>query len=275
MSSNINELKEIFEYELRTKLSEKARTSIDEIKTLQNCFKYYDNNREGFVNESTWINAILRTGITGFSQNDLELLYFTYVANPSDNIDYQQFCDYIFGRENISKMSYNKIKNKKLKSDLTGNNNKYIRNNYQNIDLNKYNRNYMNKQKEYENVSNINQGNNNFELLIEKLKEKINTNNGVTYYTFIKNLKTNEEKLSQTVSIDELSISLQQLRLGISSNDIYDFFNYLDEEKIGRVSTNNIIGIIIEPINEKRILYLNKVFKYLDTEKKGEISINM
>ena len=274
MSSNINELKEIFEYELRTKLSEKARTSIDEIKTLQNCFKYYDNNREGFVNESTWINAILHTGITGFSQNDLELLYTTYVANPSDNIDYQQFCDYIFGRENISKMSYNKIKNKKLKSDLTDNNNKYIRNNYQNIDLNKYNRNYMNKQKEYENVSNINQGNNNFELLIEKLKEKINTNNGVTYYTFIKNLKTNEEKLSQTVSIDELSISLQQLRLGISSNDIYDFFNYLDEEKIGRVSTNNIIGIIIEPINEKRILYLNKVFKYLDTEKKGEISIN-
>ena len=96
----------------------------------------------------------------------------------------------------------------------------------------------------------------------------------MTYYTLLKNLKTNEEKLSQTVSIDELSISIQPLRLNISSNDIYEFFNYLDEEKIGRVSTNNIIGILLEPINERRIIYLNKVFKHLDTDKKGEISIN-
>ena len=277
MTNNIQELKEIFEYELKTKLSEKAKRTLDEIKTLLNCFKYYDTSKEGFVDESTWINAILRTGITGFSQNDLEMLYTTYVVNPSDNIDYQKFCDYIFGRENISKMSYNKIKNKKLKTDLidrSNNNNYYYkRNNFQNIDLNKYNKNYYNKQKEYESVTNI-KINNNFELLIDKFKEKINTNNGVTYYTLLKNLKTNEEKLSQTVSIDELSISIQPLRLNISSNDIYEFFNYLDEEKIGRVSTNNIIGILLEPINERRIIYLNKVFKHLDTDKKGEISIN-
>ena len=276
MTNNIQELKEIFEYELRTKLSEKAKRTMDEIKTLLNCFKYYDTNKEGFVDESTWINAILRTGITGFSQDDLEMLYTTYVVNPSDSIDYQIFCDYIFGRENISKMSYNKIKNKKLKTDLidkSNNNYYYKRNNFQNIDLNKYNRNYLNKQKEYESVTNI-KLNSNFELLIEIFKEKINTNNGVTYYTLLKNLKTNEEKLSQTVSIDELSISIQQLRLNISSNDIYEFFNYLDEEKIGRVSTKDIIGILLKPINERRILYLNKVFKHLDTDKKGEISIN-
>ena len=279
MNNEMKDLKEIFEYELKAKLSEKARKSQDEIKTLLNCFKYYDINKEGFVDESTWVNAILRTGITGFSQNDLEMLYTTYVPNPSDNIDYQQFCDYIFGRENISNMnmSYNKLMNHKVKTVLTDrnkNNNYYIRNNFQNIDLNKYNRNYLNKQKEYENVSNINRMNSNFELLIEKFKEKINTNNGVTYYTFVKNLKSNEEKLSQTVSIDELSISIQQLKLNISSNDIYEFFNYLDEEKIGRVSTNNIIDIILEPINERRIIYLNKVFKHLDIDKKGEISIN-
>ena len=270
--NNLNELKEIFEYELKTKLSEKAKTSINEQKTLLNCFKYYDINNEGFADESRWINSILRTGITGFSHNDLEKLYKSYVSNPSDSINYQNFCDYIFGRENIGKISYANIRNNKMKNDMRDNN-YYIRNNFQNIDLNKYNRNYLNKNREYENVSNKNQGNN-YELLIEKLKEKINTNNGMTYYTLIKNLKANEEKLSQTVSLDELSISLQQLHLNISSNDIYELFNYLDSEKIGRISTSDILNLITEPINEKRKIYLVKVFKSIDSDKKGEISIN-
>ena len=270
--NNLNELKEIFEYELKTKLSEKAKTSISEQKTLLNCFKYYDINNEGFADESRWINSILRTGITGFSHNDLEKLYKSYVSNPSDSINYQNFCDYIFGRENVGKISYANIRNNKMKNEMRDNN-YYIRNNFQNIDLNKYNRNYLNKNREYENVSNKNQGNN-YELLIEKLKEKINTNNGMTYYTLIKNLKANEEKLSQTVSLDELSISLQQLHLNISSNDIYELFNYLDSEKIGRISTSDILNLITEPINEKRKIYLVKVFKSIDSDKKGEISIN-
>ena len=270
--NNLNELKEIFEYELKTKLSEKAKTSISEQKTLLNCFKYYDINNEGFADESRWINSILRTGITGFSHNDLEKLYKSYVSNPSDSINYQNFCDYIFGRENVGKISYANIRNNKMKNEMRDNN-YYIRNNFQNIDLNKYNRNYLNKNREYENVSNKNQGNN-YELLIEKLKEKINTNNGMTYYTLIKNLKANEEKLSQTVSLDELSISLQQLHLNISSNDIYELFNYLDSEKIGRISTSDILNLITEPINEKRTIYLVKVFKSIDSDKKGEISIN-
>ena len=270
--NNLNELKEIFEYELKTKLSEKAKTSISEQKTLLNCFKYYDINNEGFADESRWINSILRTGITGFSHNDLEKLYKSYVSNPSDSINYQNFCDYIFGRENVGKISYANIRNNKMKNDMRDNN-YYIRNNFQNIDLNKYNRNYLNKNREYENVSNKNQGNN-YELLIEKLKEKINTNNGMTYYTLLKNLKANEEKLSQTVSLDELSISLQQLHLNISSNDIYELFNYLDSEKIGRISTSDILNLVTEPINEKRTIYLVKVFKSIDSDKKGEISIN-
>ena len=281
MTSNINELKEIFEYELKTKLSEKAKSTTNELKTLLNCFKYYDINREGLADETMWINSILRTGISGFSQNDLEVIFTTYVKNPTDSINYQEFCNYIFGKEDFSKISYTQMKNKKLKYDLKNNNtdsfNKeknYVRNNFQNIDLNKYNRTYLNKQKEYENVSNKNNENNNYELLVEKLKEKIHINNGMIFYTFVKNLKTNEEILSQSVSIDELSLSIQQLNLNISSNDIYEFFNYLDVEKIGRVSTNVILNVLKGELNDRRKIYLNKVFKILDSEKKGEISIN-
>ena len=266
-NNNISELREIFEYELKTKLTEKAKSSISEYKTLLNCFKYYDINNEGYADESMWINAILKTGITGFSQNDLQQIYKTYVSNNNNSINYQEFCKYIFGKENLDKISYVQMRNKVVKNDLNK-----LNTNFQNIDLNKYNRNYYNKQKEYENVSGKYQENN-YENLINKFKEKININNGMNYYSFVKSLKENQEALSQSVSIDELSISIQQLHLGISSNDIYEFFNYLDTDKIGRISTNDILNIITEPINEKRQLILNQAFKSLDTEKKGEISI--
>ena len=266
-NNNISELREIFEYELKTKLTEKAKSSISEYKTLLNCFKYYDINNEGYADESMWINAILKTGITGFSQNDLQQIYKTYVSNNNNSINYQEFCKYIFGKENLDKISYVQMRNKVVKNDLNK-----LNTNFQNIDLNKYNRNYYNKQKEYENVSGKYQENN-YENLINKFKEKININNGMNYYSFVKSLKENQEALSQSVSIDELSISIQQLHLGISSNDIYEFFNYLDTDKIGRISTNDILNIIKEPINEKRQLILNQAFKILDTEKKGEISI--
>ena len=74
----------------------------------------------------------------------------------------------------------------------------------------------------------------------------------MTFYSFVKNLKTNEETLSQSVSIDELSLSIQQLKLNISSNDIYEFFNYLDVEKIGRVSSNTILKVLKGELNDRR-----------------------
>ena len=84
------------------------------------------------------------------------------------------------------------------------------------------------------------------------MKEKIHINNGMTFYSFVKNLKTNEETHSQSVSIDELSLSIQQLKLNISSNDIYEFFNYLDVEKIGRVSSNTILKVLKGELNDRR-----------------------
>ena len=74
----------------------------------------------------------------------------------------------------------------------------------------------------------------------------------MTFYSFVKNLKTNEETLSQSVSIDELSLSIQQLKLNISSNDIYEFFNYLDVEKIGRVLSNTILKVLKGELNDRR-----------------------
>ena len=292
MNSSNDELKKIFEYELKLKLSSKAKHFNDEYKYLLNCFKFYDINNEGEVDNKIWIKAILKTGITGFSENDLDSLYNTYLANNFDKIDYKDFCNYIFGRERTDALS------KSLKNNIFNNNSnnniyekKSLFNTFQNIDLNQYNKNNINNiNKGYESISNVSsnktnrirsqknlnksQDNSKSEDLINKIKEKIHIDNGVVYYSFMKFLKINEEPKSQKVSLEDISITIQELHLNISSVEIHDFYNYLDSEKEGRIPTNKILNLIKGPLDDKRKDFIKQIFSNIDNDKKGEISIN-
>ena len=286
MSSSISELKQIFEYELKRKLSQKSRNLIEEMKTLINCFKYYDINNEEEIDKSIWIKGILRTGLSGFGEDDLDTLYNSYVQNNSGKINYKDFCNYIYERQ-----SSDSISQKNLNAYFTENNNisnkkNYIYNNIQKIDLNNYNKNYSIRQNKgnknlnnninnYNNTNNLETPtNNNSESLNNKMKEIIHVDNGVVFYSFLKFLKINEEPTSQKVSFEDLSVTIQELHLNISSSELHEFFNNLDSEKTGRISIDNIINIIKGPLDEKRKSYISTIFSNIDTEKTGEISIN-
>ena len=118
------DLQSTFEYELKRKLSEKARNPILEMKTLLNCFKYYDTNNEGQIDKSLWVKGILRTGVTNFSDDDLDKLFNSYVQSYSGKIDYKDFSNYIYGRERTDALSKS-LKNTNLNEKvLTGNSNR-------------------------------------------------------------------------------------------------------------------------------------------------------
>lgn len=291
------DLQSNFEYELKRKLSEKARNPILEMKTLINCFKYYDTNNEGQIDKSLWVKGILRTGVTNFSEDDLDKLFNSYVQSYSGKIDYKDFCNYIYGRERTDALSKS-LKNTNLSENvLTGgtNRNNNTSKKYQKIDLNQYtnkNFNYKNKQNRgYGNMNNINNtniyGNSNdksngneiqlsyeSEVLINKIKRLIHIDNGVVFYSFVKYLKTNEDPISYKISIEDLSVAIQELHLNISYDEIHEFFNNLDVEKTGRIPTNDIINVIKGTLNDKRKSYINTIFSTFVTDKKGKISVN-
>ena len=289
MNSSVEEMKQIFENEIKRKLSERAKQIKDEYKTLLNCFKFYDIYNEGKVDKNKWINAILKTGLNSFSENDLDLLYTNYITNNSDKIDYKDFCNYIFGRERTgpSNFSNNNISNLKENSNINPTEIKNCPNNFQNIYLNIFDKNHINRQsKEYEKVYNIKYNNinnniiknksnyNDFEALINKIKEIIHKDNGIVYYSFVKFLKINEEPTSHKVSLEDLSVTIQELHLNISSSEIQELFDYLDSEKKGSIPTDIILNIIKGPLDDKRKTYIKNIFSDIDINKKGEISVN-
>ena len=102
-------LKNIFEYELKRKLSSKAKRSTSEISFLINTFKYFDINKIGKSSKDDFLKVIDRIGLIGFSQNDLVNLFNNYDINNSVYIDYENFSNYLYNQNQLKPILYNYI----------------------------------------------------------------------------------------------------------------------------------------------------------------------
>ena len=124
-----NEFCQIFEYELKRKLSERENTTIGEIRLLLNSFKFYDLDYIGIVDKAHWVRSILKTGLTRFNENDLFSIFLYYDSNNSGFIDYRNFSNYLYGREKLHPLpKLPNIDAFEPFNNISINNNKYINN---------------------------------------------------------------------------------------------------------------------------------------------------
>ena len=147
MDSSLQDLQQIFEYELKRKLSERAKIASGEMKILLNGFKFFDLDYTGIINKNQWIQGIFRTGLTGFNESDLNSLFSCYDKNNTGEIDYKNFCGFLYGREPL-----NPLKNNSQSYIIQQNNNNNMNNNIDNnINLNnnnQFNNDFNNQQKQ-------------------------------------------------------------------------------------------------------------------------------
>jgi len=166
MDSSLQDLQQIFEYELKRKLSERAKTSSGEFRVLLNGFRFFDINYTGIISKSQWIQGVLRTGLTGFSESDLDSLFILYDVNNTGQIDYKNFCSFLYGRESL-----NPLTNNSQSLLIEQNNNNYMNNNQQETNMNMNNQNIQNN---YSNTPRRNY--NNFNNNIQRETPYINNN---------------------------------------------------------------------------------------------------
>ena len=288
-----NEIKSIFEYEIKRKISERARSPADEFRILMNGFKFYDYNNTGKVNKTEFVKGILRSGLSGFNESDLLSLFSCYDLSNSGFVDYKNFCNYLYGREPLKGTSNSQnetqnqtqttidesiYNNQRQKTPIVNpNDNMNANNNNQN------NQNISGQQninqapaEQMQNQQNIdpNQTKEYFHKLIISIKDQINTNNGLTYYTFLFEVKNNSDQ-NQTITIENFVNVFKNIGLNIPQNDISNLFNLLDFSQTGKVIIDDIINTIVDPMNEHRKLYVVNKFAKLDLEKQGEVRISL
>ena len=304
--NKLEELKNIFEHEIKRKLSERARTSADEYRNLMSGFKFYDYAYTGRVNETEFVKSILRTGLSGFNDSDIRSLFKYYDKNNSGQIDYKNYCGYLLGREELQPLpgqqneKNNNAQNQnipnntnindpqlnqkqktpiqKIKTPLNQPNNNYNQinneqpNNQNQIEATQSKPPIPKEEKENDEASQ--QAKEYFQKLVNSLKDQININNGITYYTFLYEVKNGCDE-NNTINIDTLFNAFKSIGINISSNDLNNFFNLLDFSGSGKIALDDIINTIIDPILDHRKYYIVNKFSRLDTEKKGEVLISL
>ena len=87
------ELKQIFEYELRRKLSEKTKNPINSLLTS---FHYFDTDNSGAATPQMWFKTFTKIGLTGFSPTDMQIIFDAYDLTHSGLIDYKNFAHYLY-----------------------------------------------------------------------------------------------------------------------------------------------------------------------------------
>ena len=228
MDSSLQDLQQIFEYELKRKLSERAKFSSGEMRVLLNGFRFFDINYTGIITKAQWIQGILRTGLTGFSESDLEMLFNLYDKNNTGQIDYKNFCGFIYGREPLSPLT-NNSQSLQIEQNNNNKNNNSNNNNYENNNPNIYNN--TNIEEQYNQNNNSNNSN----------TPAINYNNNDNFNNNINIINSNNKRETPFINNNQYNILNNQQRQTNSPNNNY--FNNNQNDNFGynmRTPINNV-----------------------------------
>ena len=277
-----DELKNLFEYELKTKLSLKSHSSNSEMILLYNTFRYFDEKNTGIITIEKWPKVFIKLGLTGFSEDDLRKIFNIYDKYKTGLINYQNFIKYIFNKENLEYIKPNFINRPFNNNNIFSYNNSFHKrkNSIDNYNLNNSsntNNNIINNNLIDENnykilKRSLSEKNFSptlkklFQYLLKQIQNKININNGMTYYTFALKIKRKEDKLKETISYEDLCKSLLESNILLNMDLIRDFFSILDLCELNSISSNELLRLIRGNINENRKNLITEQFNKINTK---------
>ena len=93
-----------------------------------------------------------------------------------------------------------------------------------------------------------------FKYILQLFQSKINTNNGITYYTLISKMKNKQDYFNKTISFENFKTSLQESNIFIRNNIIQYFYSFIDKNGQNNISTEEILSKIRGKLNERRKL---------------------
>ena len=258
-------LNEIFDYYLfkQNQKNEKSSNYLN-YKEFSYNLLYASSNRPN----------IKRNNFFNRNNNTLKSCNYSYDFQSEKNIEEKARDKNIFNyRINLN---INKEKNINKCIDQQEEN-KDMSNKYFNKSYNMLNHSYNNKS----NIIDINDKNNNINIkffiknVIDIFRNKINIDNGVTFYTLLEKLKINSfGNNSDILSLSKLNIILKESNLYFTPKELQSLFCIIDFNDKGFISIKKFLKAIKGNLSEFRKKILIDIFRSeIDIYKSGKISI--
>lgn len=299
MSTSTLELKQIFEYELRNKLSLKAKRNTSEVILLINAFRFYDIFNTNTVNTDQWIKTFSKIGLIGFTDKDMTMLFNYYDYNQKGIINYKNFAKSLY-YDNENELSFPQIgtneqyipneslNNIKPIQNNSGNSSKQIEKSYQQYQhqpqpqLQSQSQQQMFDQQQPSQESKQfvcptplkNEVKKYFQSLLDLISNKININNGIGYFVFASKLKETEEKLYKVITYESFYKSLNEMQINLSERQSKDLFSLLDLSDKKCISIIEFLRLLQRPLSEKRRNTIITQFAIIDQARRGHCQID-
>ena len=113
-----------------------------------------------------------------------------------------------------------------------------------------------------------------YKNLLEKLRTKININNGITYYTFMNELKHYQNDYDKNINLNACYFVLRKLNIGFKFYDLMELFKSIEKYTPDKIKTEKLLCLIRGDLNIKRKTVVKNVFEFIDKEKKGNIKLS-
>ena len=145
---------------------------------------------------------------------------------------------------------------------------------YQNNSYNKFNNRYYQMNTSNDNISNTELKNipnnyihitkNNMRIIINNFRNKINVNNGVTYYKFALKLKENSENNNnEYINVELISLILQDIGIFYTQRELQNFITLLTENNSNIISITKMLELIKGNLNNYRQMIISNIFSNL------------
>ena len=244
----MEQLKNQFEKDLKTKLLYKTSPHMTEEILLLKNFKYFDEDNSNKCDSDTFIQVIAKVGVLNLSDDQLNQL-FNYYSKGQEFLNYKEFIGEVFNNESL--------KHKKEPQSKP-----------------QYQGQEQEKEKENDEQNENDEELDHVDELILRIRNRLSKKGLRNLIEMEGRFRELDENNEQEIDLKKFNQICREFDFGLNNEDIEELFISFDKEERGTINYDDFIRILRGELNEKRKDLVQNIFKHLDIDNRGELSID-
>ena len=266
-------MKNSFEKELKNKLLMKTVGNQSEEMVLLKAFKYFDLSNTNLCDRDTFLKAVMKIGITGYSEQNIISVFDFYDTDNTGKINYKDFIGILYNNPSIMDNPEKLNENPKKKDYPYAPSGSQSRHAEQQRNQEFNGQPPENLPKNQNVKKNLDNKKSPIDNIIEGIRKRIKMRGIRCLISLENNFRALDDDNSQTVDFDAFEKTAEDFRFGISFEELENLFYFLDKEKKGRIDYDEFVRTIRGQMSNSRKQLVEDIFGTFEPDQDGFVHI--